>query len=100
MVGILILVTKRSETVCEVDWCLLNFLPSLGRLAVRFLAFTLFGLLCFAVWSMIFPWFDIIIIRLIMGSTQTVKFCCVKFFGEYLESNFALRAILLCKQRR
>ena len=65
LIGILILVTKRSETVCGVDRCL--FLSSLGRLAARFLAFTRFGLLCSAVRSTIFPWFDIIIIRLIMG---------------------------------
>ena len=94
LIGILILVTKRSKTVSEINWCLLNILSSLGRLAVRSLAFTPFGLLCFTVWSTIFPWFDIIIIRLIMGWTRTIRFCCIKFFGKYLESSLVWIALL------
>ena len=51
---------ERVQPKREADGQLINTLR-------RFLAFTLFGLLCFVVWSMIFPWFDTIIMRLIMG---------------------------------
>ena len=88
MIEILILVTKRSETVREIDWCL--FLSGLGRLAQKFLAFTLLGLLCSAVWSTSFLLFDIIIIRLIMGWTRTVGY--IKFFGKYLENRFGAQS--------